>query len=144
MKNEIEKLLKPGELSIDGFLGKDDRDIDDIIAQDKKTFAELKITPQQAASRLEKLQLEGKDILEREKKIENRYAITVRDDRGPMPDPFGGKPLRKGDTILKDSKTGIILTWNALTIHMLKDYTFCSGIGSPYRLDPNNLKRVLF
>ena len=144
MKNEIEKLLTPGELSIDGFLGKDSRSIEEIIAEDKAKFTELGITIENVIMKLEELEEKGKDIMEREKTVLNRYTVKVRDDRGPMPNPTGGKPLRKGDITIKDAKSGKSLIYNDLTILMLKEFGFCSGIGSEYRLEPAILKEVLF
>ena len=144
MKNEIEKLLTPGELSIDGFLGKDSRSIEEIIAEDKAEFAELGITIENVIMKLEELEEKGKDIMEREKTVLDRYTVKVRDDRGPMPNPTGGKPLRKGDITIKDTKSGKSLRYNDLTILMLKEFGFCSGTGSEYRLEPAILKEVLF
>ncbi len=144
MKSEIERLLAPGELSIDGFLGSDTRSIDQIITQDKALMLELDLSFAAVASRLEALKEAGKDILERERELEGRYMVKVRDDRGPMPNPAGGKPLRKGDITLKDSKTGKSIRYNDLTIMMLRDFGFCSGNGSDYRLDPAELKAILY
>ncbi len=144
MKNEIEKLLEPGELSIDGFLGEDSRSIEEIIAADKAKFAELGITVADVIIKLEELEEKGKDIMEREQTVLGRYTVKVRDDRGPMPNPTGGKPLRKGDITIKDTKSGRSLRYNDLTILMLNEFGFCSGIGSEYRLDPAILKEVLF
>ncbi len=144
MKNEIEKLLEPGELSLEGFLGTDTRNIEEIITSDTHAFEALSITPEEVATRLEELENLGRDIMEREQVVEERYTIKVRDDRGPMPNPTGGKALRKGDTTIKDSKSGKTIRYNELTVEMLRDFTFCSGTGSNYRLDPTDLKEILF
>ncbi len=144
MKSEIEKLLEPGELSLDGFTGTDSRSIDEIITADRDEFKKLEITVAAIIKRLEELEEAGKDIMEREKSVEGRYTIKVRDDRGPMPNPTGGKPLRKGDITLKDNISGKSIRYNDLTILMLEKFGFCSGEGSEYRLDPQTLKEVLF
>ena len=144
MKSDIEKLLKPGELSLEGFLGNDTRSIDEIISADKAEFTRLQLSVASIISRLEELEEEGKDIMEREQSVEGRYSIKVRDDRGPMPNPTGGKALRKGDITLKDRCSGKSIRYNDLTILMLKEFCFCSGKGSDYRLEPQILKEILF
>ena len=144
MRNDIEKLLEPGELSLDGFLGNDPRSIDEIITADKAEFTRLQISIESIINRLEELEDEGRDIMEREQSVEDRYSIRVRDDRGPMPNPTGGKALRKGDITLKDNRSGKSIRYNDLTLLMLKEFGFCSGKGSDYRLDPEILKEILF
>lgn len=140
---EIEKLLQAGELSMDGFMGTDTRSLQDIVDGDSRVLRELGLDCVKVADRLRELSAAGEDILERPKLVEDRYEISVRGDRGPMPDPFGGPPLRKGDTLLKDHKTGKELRWNELAIAMIRQHGFFSGQGSHYRLDPRELAEVL-
>lgn len=141
--DEIERLLRPGELTLSGFLGDDVRPLEEIIGADAQTLADLGLSNEDFAVRMERLTTEGKDLMERPKEVEHRYNIVVRDDRGPMPDPFGGAPKRKGDTILHDGVTGKDLRWNALTIAMIREHGFFSGRGSPYRLEPDLLAKAL-
>lgn len=142
--NNFEKLLEEGELSHDGFMGTDTRSYSEIINADSKTVAQLGLTNNQIAARLAELTEAGSDIYERDTEIENKFIVHVRSDRGPMPDPFGGSPLRKGDTILKDKTSGKEFIWNALTIRFIAEHGFFSGIGSQYRLEPKELAEYLF
>lgn len=140
---EIERLLRPGELTMSGFMGEDARTLEEIIGSDAQTLADIGLSNEDIALRMERITAEGADILERPKEIENRYSVQVRDDRGPMPDPFGGKPKHKGDTILSDHVSGKELRWNELTIAMIREHGFYSGRGSAYRLEPEVLANVL-
>lgn len=140
---EIERLLRPGELTLSGFLGDDPRPLEEIIQDDAASMADLGLSNEDLARRMEQITKEGRDLMERPVEVEQRYNVQVRDDRGPMPDPFGGAPRRKGDTIVKDHQTGTELRWNALTIAMVREHGFFSGRGSAYRLEPEALARVL-
>lgn len=141
--DEIERLLRPGELTLSGFLGDDQRPLDKIIADDAAALADIGLSNEDIARRMEQITEEGRDLLERPLDVEDRYEVQVRDDRGPMPDPFGGAPRRKGDTVVKDYETGGEFRWNALTIAMIREHGFYSGRGSDYRLDPTRLAKAL-
>lgn len=139
----IDEMVQAGVLSKDGFIGDDTRTVAQIIAADMQTLKSLGVTCEKIAGRMKELTQKGKDLMERELSIESRYSITVRDDRGPMPDPFGGPAKRKGDTLVKDYKTGKSLRWNELVISMIEEYGFFGGNGDRYRLDPQVLIDVI-
>jgi len=44
---------------------------------------------------------------------------------------------------LKKMASGENLVWSDLTIHLIEEHGFYQGKGSPYRLDPSEVKRIL-
>ena len=141
--DEIERLLRPGELTLSGFMGDDPRSLQEIIRDDEATLADIGLSNEDVARRLEQITREGRDLMERPVEVEQRYDVQVRDDRGPSSNPFGDAPSRKGDTVVKDHLTGGEFRWNALTISMIREHGFYSGRGSAYRLDPAGLAKSL-
>ena len=51
-EKKIQDRMKPGILTLDGFLGNDARPLNDIIATDKETLDKLKITQEEIADRM--------------------------------------------------------------------------------------------
>ncbi len=139
----VEERMRPGELTLHGFLGMDDRALADVLEADERAVRALGRTHAQFAERLAELTDAGRDILEREREVEGRYKVKVRDDRGRLPCPFGDGLFAKGDTVLRDPRTGTRLRWNALTVHLVRIHGFYGGRGSDYRLEPATLAEVL-
>ncbi len=139
----VQAKMQPGVLTLKGFLGDDDRKLADILAADSQTLSRLGITATQIAERLQQLADLGADLMEQEILVENRYKITVRDDRGKIPSPWGDGLFEKGDVNLTDSQTGKTLKWNRLTLRLLTVHGFCGGEGCEYRLDPETVCAIL-
>lgn len=135
--------MQPGEITLPGFLGDDDRKLADIIAHDAGDLAAHRVAAPAIADRLAELTAEGRHLMEEEVEVENRYRVTVRDDRGVLPSPFGDGRFEKGDTHLRDPRTDTDFRWNGLTLHMIRNHGFFGGRGSPYRIDPARAIAVL-
>lgn len=141
--DRIQQRMRAGELTLHGFLGDDPRSLADIIAADAATTAALGFAGEDLAARLEELMEKGRDLAEREVAVEGRYLVTVRDDRGLLPSPFGDGLFGKGDCILRAKSGGAEIRYNALTLHMARCHGFYGGAGSVYRLDPKQLAGLL-
>ncbi|MHC4870994.1 MAG: hypothetical protein ACYTFY_04040 [Planctomycetota bacterium] len=141
--DKVQERMQPGVLTLHGFLGTDTRKLADIIAKDNETVLSLGITHEQIADKLAELTEKGRDIMEREVPVNERYLVKVRDDRGVMPSPFGDGNFGKGDVEMTDKTTGNHFKWNDLCIHMIRSQGFYSGVGSEHRLDPRNLFETL-
>jgi hypothetical protein len=74
--------------------------------------------------------------MEQEVKVDDRYRIKVRDDRGKIPSPWSDGLFGKGEVELHDLQTGKKLKWNELTLTLACKHGFFGGYGSEYRLDP--------
>jgi hypothetical protein len=84
----VQAKMQPGVLTLNGFLGHDDRKLADIIAADAQVFARTGIKPAQIAERLQVIATRGADLMEEEILVDNRYRVRVRDDRGKIPSPW--------------------------------------------------------
>ena len=51
--------------------------------------------------------------------------------------------FRKGSVYCRLLDTGEEIIWTELSIHLIETHGFYGGTGSPYRLSPDALKRVL-
>ncbi|MEW6710120.1 MAG: hypothetical protein AB1403_09895 [Candidatus Riflebacteria bacterium] len=141
--DRIQAKMQPGVLTLKGFLGNDDRKLADIIAADRQTLTNLELDIAEVCEKLHDLTERGRDLMEQEVKVDNRYLIKVRDDRGKIPSPWDDGLFEKGDVELTDSKTGKKLKWNQLTLRLASAHGFLGGTGSEYRLDPQDLLDVL-
>ena len=140
--DRIQARMQPGILTMKGFLGHDPRPLAEILAGDLATVTAAGITHAQIADRLAAITRQGTDLMEREVTVEGRFQVTVRDDRGLLPSPFGGGRYAKGDTEVTDPRTGRTFRWNDLTLHLIRDHGFYNGRGSDYRLEPEELVAV--
>lgn len=135
--------MRPGVLTLKGFLGHDDRKLADILETDHQTIQRLNLDTARIAVCLQDLADRGSDLMEQEVLVDNRYLIKVRDDRGKIPSPWGDGLFEKGDVDLVDQKTGKTLKWNRLTLRLLEVHGFFGGYGSEYRIDPEAIVEIL-
>lgn len=140
--DRIQARMRPGVLTMKGFLGTDPRPLADILAEDDAVVRAAGVTHAQIADRLEAITKAGTDLMEAETIVENRFRVVVRDDRGLLPSPFGDGRFSKGDTEVTDPVTGRTFRWNGLTLHLIRHHGFYNGKGSDYRLDPAVLIEV--
>jgi hypothetical protein len=64
--------------------------------------------------------------------------------RGKLPCPFGDKGFfRKTSVTLKKISTNEQLAWSDLALHLIEAHGFYQGKGSPFRLDPANIAKIL-
>jgi len=138
----IQARMRPGVLTMSGFLGSDPRPLADILAEDGAAVAAAGLTHARIADRLEEITRLGTHLMEAEVLVEQRFRVTVRDDRGVIASPFGDGRFGKGDTEVVDPVTGRIFRWNGLTLHHIRTHGFYNGRGSEYRLEPRDLVEV--
>lgn len=140
----IQKRMQPGNLSIDGFLGKDKRHYHEIIEEDLQVLSQYGITNEQVADKLEELTNLAFENPEGIAEPEEGVTIEYSSYRGRVISPFlGQKPARKGIIKYYDSKRNLKLQWTPLNILMIRDYGFFEGKGSKNRLEPAEVYKVL-
>ncbi len=141
-KNALER-MKPGAITIQGFLGTDTRGLADIIEADAEEFRRLKLDPEEAADGLERLRDAGQAGLGEPITVEGRYVVSTGDARGVLPCPYGDGVFHKNSVTVDDERSGIELIYSDLSLHLLRAHGFCQGQGSPFRLAPEALARLL-
>ena len=139
----VQEKMKPGVLTLKGFLGFDDRKLADIIAADHQAVVGFGIDLASICERLSDLAERGRDLMEQEVKVDGRYLVKVRDDRGKIPSPWGDGLFEKGDVEMTDTRSGKKLKWNQLTLRLALAHGFLGGRGSEYRLEPEDLVEIL-
>lgn len=141
--DRIQEKMRPGVLTLKGFLGNDSRKLVDILAADNETVRRIGLDKNKLCDKLQDLAERGKDLMEQEVLVDDRYLITVRDDRGKIPSPWGDGLFEKGEVDLHDKISGQKLKWNKLTLKLIRAHSFFGGAGSEYRIDPVQASEIL-
>jgi len=145
MEMKIRNKMLPGNLTRDGFLGDDPRELNEIIADDERLLNKIGITAEEIADRLEYFFDEAYNSFEEEIIIDKTYKIKILSVRGKILCPFShpvGFP--KGMITFTNLKYNEILKWTPLNIHMIREHHFFEGRNSTHRLDPEICKKLLF
>jgi hypothetical protein len=144
-EKRIQKLLQPGSITLEGFLGDDPRNFTDIIQEDLSILERLNISHTQIADKLQALTDEAFETYDGKIALENGATLEYFSFRGKVPSPFPGqKPAPKGYLNYNDPNSGISFCWTPLNIKMIRDYAFFEGKGSANRLDPVSLYKAFF
>jgi hypothetical protein len=142
--------MQSGVITAQGFLGNDVRPPEEIIAEDEKEFVRLGLEFDTVAKALEALKKEGERGLGEPITV-GALLVQTGDARGMLPCPFGDGlfhknaiSIRPGDMPAEACVEGEdMLVFSDLSIHLLQVHHFCQGLGSPFRLEPALLARLL-
>ena len=141
----IQERLKPGVVSLDGFLGNDNRHYHEIIAEDLEKLKALNITKEEIADRLQyftDLALMNND---EEAIIDDIYQVQYLTERGKMASPFMDRGLvAKGSITLVNTLNNLKVCWTPLNISMIRNHSFFEGKGATHRLEPETLVKAIF
>ena len=134
----------PGKITKEGFLGDDPRHIHDIIAADMHTVDQLGVTQEQIADRLQYFIEEGKKGLENVVDLGD-FTTQVIWTRGMLPSPFGDpkKLYHKIIATVVNKQLHKTLRYTQLNVHMIREHGFFEGKGSVFRLEPEEIVKVL-
>lgn len=141
---KIQENLKPGVITLHGFLGSDDRNLIDILTEDDGAVKRLGLSHESIAARMEMLRDQGKDGLGEFIQVPPYFEVRVDSVRGKLPSPFGGPGLhQKRNTIVRNTNLNKEIVFSDLHIHLIKNHGFYEGKGSLFRLDPAALCEIL-
>ncbi|MBN1671348.1 MAG: hypothetical protein JXR37_09960 [Kiritimatiellae bacterium] len=142
---KLEETMRGSALAARGFLGNDRRSLPEIIETDLHALARLGYTKEHLASRMQELTDLGRQGLGTAVRVEEHVEVTVDEHRGQIvcPWPHAGR-FAKTVTTVRRLDTGEEMRWAELSIHLVAVHGFFQGRGSPFRLDPQRLVRVLF
>lgn len=135
--------MKPGKITANGFLGDDDRNIIDIIQNDEEEFQFLGLDFVEVAKLMRKLMREGLKGLGESIRFE-KWEIRVDEARGFLPCPFQDGIFRKRVAVVKNLNNNKEIMYSELSLHLLAAHYFLQGKGSKFRLEPVNIKNVLY
>jgi len=144
-EKKIQKKMQPGLITLEGFLGNDNRHYHEIIEEDLRLLDKLSITKEQIADKLQKITDQAFESYDGIITLENGAQVEYVSVRGKVVSPFSGqKPSPKGFVRYHDPNKNISISWCPLNIQMIRDYGFFEGKGSPNRLDPDLIFKLFF
>jgi hypothetical protein len=142
--DEVEKRMATCRPWQPSFLGNDERKLIQILDSDHANVISLGLTDGEIAGRLRDLTFKAREGLGDPVCAESKFLLKYQDARGKLSCPWGHPGLYpKTHVECKNIETGEVLVWTDLSIHFIQDHGFYEGKGSPYRLDPKTIKRVL-
>jgi len=128
----------------DDFLGTDRRSIEEITRADNDTVKNLGLTHQTIAGRMSFFRDQGKYGLGSLVKTEPHFEVSCEMARGFLPCPFGEPGTHRKTTVtVRNLLLNMEITFSDLNIHLIEKHGFYEGRGSPFRLEPDVLTKVL-
>lgn len=147
MSPELKKAqenMQPGVITADGFLGDEKRSLKDIIVRDEEEMRKYGLDYEESAKLLRELMEEGRKGLGEAVTVKDRWLVQTFESRGPLPCPFEDGIFKKITAEITDKKSGEKILVSDMAIHLMENHRFLEGIGSAFRLDPEQLKKVVF
>jgi len=142
--DKVQENMKAGVISKDGFLGMDLRKLIDIIAQDTEEVIAHGSSCEEIADAMERIMILGRVGFGNPVTVDKKFIVTVEDSRGVMPCPFGHKGTYPKENVkVVNLRTGEEIRWTALNIHLIREHGFFEGVGSPFRVPPEAIIRIL-
>jgi hypothetical protein len=147
--------MRPGAFSQAGFLGEDER-LEGVLAADARTLEELGLTAEELAAPLDRL-LDAAEAAGRRRsaRVDGRFEIRIEVFTGFQicpwaPSPHSGQCTAGGgvrhasvEWQLRNLGSGERLGGPGLIVHLIRAHGFFEGFGSPHRVDPRALARIL-
>ncbi len=142
--NRVERNMRPMCLCQRGFLGYERRKLIEILTEDQGMVNSLGLSHEVIAQRLREITEKASGGWGDPVVVEDKFEVEVHEFRGKIPCPWGHPGLYpKTHIVLKKMETGETLLWSDLAIHLIGEHGFYQGRGSPYRLDPSEVKQIL-
>ena len=142
--NPIEQRLRDGTATREGFLGPDDQSLAAILRADDAAVRRRGLTHARIAQRLLALRQAGWEGLDEPVSVPPHFEVRVDAARGKLSCPFGDPgSFAKVNTTVRNLERGTKITFTDLNIHLIAAHGFYEGRGTPFRLDPEQLKDTL-
>jgi len=141
---KIQENMRPGVLTLRGFLGADTRDLVEILEGDAAEVRRIGTTHRAIADRMRYLRDQGMRGLGEFIDVEPHFEVRVDSVRGGIPSPFGDAGLiRKTNTTVRNKVLGREIFYTDVNIHLIGDHGFYEGRGSLFRMEPHELAEIL-
>jgi hypothetical protein len=144
----LEKDMRPGAASRAGFLGKDERLLDVMAADNAYVVEELGLTHQELARHLRvvgAIALKHAVNTKKEKEFTyhgRTYKAKADCSRGYQESPFEDGTKANCNVTVRNLTNGKKLHYSLLVPAMMERYGFYEGKGTPYRVDPRAVLEV--
>ncbi|NBF39791.1 MAG: hypothetical protein GVY14_05195, partial [Spirochaetes bacterium] len=105
------------------------------------------ITFEAAAARMRYLMEEGRKGLEEPVTVDDSWIVRVSEARGFLASPFEDGIFRKVNCQVQlapgGKPAGDEILFSELSLHLFEKYHFLEGLGSSFRSEPAQMKKVL-
>jgi hypothetical protein len=140
----VQDNMRPGAITLEGFLGSDTRNLGDILIEDDAEVKRMGLNHEEIASRMNELREAGKGGLGEFITVPPNFEVRVDSVRGKLPCPFEHPGLfPKTNITVRNTRLDREVTFTDLQIHLIEAHGFYEGKGSRYRIDPEELAEVL-
>jgi hypothetical protein len=131
--------LAPGRLSRSGFLGQDERSLEEIVAADLADLDAAGVGVAQIADLLDELHQRADEGMEApQDACGGRATVEIIEAMGRIPCPFAcGFRTHKAVVHARAGTVDILFT--PLHAHLIREHGFFQGRGSDFRLEPRDL-----
>ena len=141
---KAQEQMKPGVITSCGFLGPDRRNLIDILLEDESEVQRLGTTHRQIAERMKYFRDKGLEGLGMFEKVEDHFEVKVDSMRGQLPSPFEDHVMiGKQNTVVRNLKLNKEVAYTDFSIHMIEFHGFYQGKGSMFRIEPEDLVKIL-
>ena len=145
----LEKLMRPGVSSKAGFLGKDEKLLDIMAADNDTVVGRLGLTHHELAKQMHAMgavwrwQLKNKQLEAPFLYQGRKFKVIGVATRGLQPSPFGDGTASGSNVTVHNLDNGKTLRYGLLVPFMIERYGFYEGKGTPYRVDPRKILETL-
>ena len=136
--------MKPGIISAEGFLGNENLHLPEIISRDEGEMEKLGLSFIDVSEKLNHFLKKGESGLGEPISIDEKWIVQIIEAKGNIPCPFEDTMSHKTAVELTRKESNEIIVYTALSVHLIEKHHFLEGKGSPFRLDPTQLKKVLY
>jgi hypothetical protein len=151
--DQIETRMRPGALSLRGFLGPNES-LRTVMAADSQAMQRTGVTFEALAASIEALIAAASDSSTHEAIVNGTHHVRIQQYLGFQicpwsPDPQHMQCVGRGvhfsslDWWVENLRTGQVLQGPGLIVHLMHDHHFCEGQESPYRVEPVALVELL-
>jgi hypothetical protein len=141
--DQVQAQMRPGVITLDGFLGTDSRRLIDLLDEDDAVVQRLGVTHAGIAARMRALRAAGVAGLGNPVAVPPHFEVCVDGVRGKLRCPFADGVVPKTNIQVVNRRLGREVAFTDLGIHLIEAHGFYNGRGSPYRLDPETLVEIL-
>jgi hypothetical protein len=144
----LEAEMRPGASSSKGFLGKDEKLLDVLAADNRFVVEEKGLTHQDLARHLHAMgAVWGWKVLHQQAKQPflyhgRKFQVIGYPTRGFQPSPFDDDTKSGTNVFVKNLSNGKEIYYGLLVPFMVERYGFYEGHGTPYRLEPAKVLEV--
>jgi hypothetical protein len=143
---ELEQSMRPGRLSSAGFLGKKERLLDVLAADNRAVVEEMGLTHQQLARPLRVLgAVAARDAVKEPKEVVyqgRRFRVRAVVFKTTVGSPFDDGTETNCEATVENLDSGKKLTYSLLVPQMIERYGFYEGQGTRFRVDPRTVIEV--